>query len=143
VCVVTHTPTDLYISNNQILPFVLFRTTDGFPLIIEPERLLVEDSVVDTELILRLVPKLEYSAIRQAVQQLAHKCEEQGIALPELPDHLPHDVLVDKNATFITHLHRVLFDIHVQEGYLVCPSTGRKFPIKDGIPNMILHEDEV
>jgi hypothetical protein len=81
VCVVTHTPTDLYISNNQILPFVLFRTTDGFPLIIEPERLLVEDSVVDTELILRLVPKLEYSAIRQAVQQLAHKCEEQGIAL--------------------------------------------------------------
>jgi multifunctional methyltransferase subunit TRM112 len=29
------------------------------------------------------------------------------------------------------------------EGILLCPDTGRKFPIKDGIPNMILHEDEV
>ena len=40
-------------------------------------------------------------------------------------------------------LHRVLFDIHVLGGHLVCPDTGRRFPIHDGIPNMILHEDEL
>jgi multifunctional methyltransferase subunit TRM112 len=28
-------------------------------------------------------------------------------------------------------------------GHLVCPDTGRRFPINDGIPNMILHEDEL
>jgi multifunctional methyltransferase subunit TRM112 len=36
-----------------------------------------------------------------------------------------------------------LFEIHVMEGVLICPDTQREFPIKDGIPNMILHEDEL
>ena len=40
-------------------------------------------------------------------------------------------------------LHFILFNLHVLEGSLICPDTGRKFPIKDGIPNMILHEDEI
>jgi len=44
---------------------------------------------------------------------------------------------------FVQAVHRVLFDVHVISGHLVCPDTGRKFPIKDGIPNMLLNEDEV
>lgn len=44
---------------------------------------------------------------------------------------------------FVRNAHRVLFDVHVITGHLVCPETGRKFPIKDGIPNMLLNEDEV
>ena len=40
-------------------------------------------------------------------------------------------------------LHKILFDIHVHEGNLICPESGRRFPIKDGIPNMLLHEDEI
>ena len=120
------------------------RTTDGFPLIIEPESILVEESPVDAEMLLRILPKLQYSAIWQAVQQLAPKCSEQGIVLPDLPKELPERTLDESaDATLIAYLHRVLFDIHVQEGNLVCPSSGRKFPVKDGIPNMILHEDEI
>ena len=37
----------------------------------------------------------------------------------------------------------VLFEIHILEGILICPDTQREFVIKDGIPNMILHEDEL
>ena len=33
--------------------------------------------------------------------------------------------------------------VEVKEGDLVCPDTGRKFPITNGIPNMLLTEDEV
>ena len=29
------------------------------------------------------------------------------------------------------------------EGDLECPETGRKFPVAEGIPNMLLREDEV
>lgn len=36
-----------------------------------------------------------------------------------------------------------LVQVEVQEGLLVCPESGRKFPIKNGIPNMLLNEDEV
>jgi uncharacterized protein YbaR (Trm112 family) len=40
-------------------------------------------------------------------------------------------------------LHSILFEYHVINGQLVCPTTSRTFAIKDGIPNMLLHEDEV
>lgn len=33
--------------------------------------------------------------------------------------------------------------VEVIDGDLVCPETGRKFPINAGIPNMLLNEDEV
>ena len=29
------------------------------------------------------------------------------------------------------------------EGDLECPESGRKFPVQEGIPNMLLREDEV
>ena len=37
----------------------------------------------------------------------------------------------------------VFFQLEVIEGSLVCPETGRKFPVSNGIPNMLLKEDEV
>jgi len=43
----------------------------------------------------------------------------------------------------IANLHKVLFDVYLVEGWLICPDTGRKFPVKESIPNMILHEDEI
>jgi multifunctional methyltransferase subunit TRM112 len=43
----------------------------------------------------------------------------------------------------ISQFNRILMDIHVLEGFLICPETGRRYPIHDGIPNMLLHADEV
>lgn len=40
-------------------------------------------------------------------------------------------------------VHKLLLDVHVREGALICPETGRRFPISDGIPNLLLHEDEI
>jgi len=37
----------------------------------------------------------------------------------------------------------IFFQLEVIEGSLVCPETGRKFPVSNGIPNMLLKEDEV
>ncbi len=31
----------------------------------------------------------------------------------------------------------------VKEGELICPNCSRSFPIKDGVPNLLLNEDEV
>lgn len=96
--------------------------------------------MVDRELVLNILPKLNYDAVLQAVSELRPHCDKEGIALPSLPVTLPEDIS-DEN--LVNDLHLVLFDVHVKNGFLVCPSTKRKFPIKDGIPNMILHEDEV
>lgn len=33
--------------------------------------------------------------------------------------------------------------VSLQDGALICPETGRRFPVVSGIPNMLLAEDEV
>ncbi len=40
-------------------------------------------------------------------------------------------------------LHHLLFELHIMEGELVCPQSSRRFFVREGIPNMLLHEDEV
>lgn len=47
-----------------------------------------------------------------------------------------------KNEEILKKLHHVLLEVEVVEGELECPETGRKFPIKNGIPNMLVSEDE-
>ena len=47
------------------------------------------------------------------------------------------------NSDFLNKVHHALFEVEVVSGDLICPETGRKFVIKDGIPNMLCSEDEV
>ncbi len=113
-------------------------TTEGYPLRIVPSEILVEESPVDTELVRKMLPKLKYSAIIAAVADISEKANPKP---PAIPDELPEDGELEESV--LEALHQVLFNIHVIEGELICPDTGRKFPIKQGIPNMILHEDEI
>ena len=122
------------ISNNNFN-----RTKNGYPLIIDKgAELLIEESPVDANLVLKMLTKLDYNALVTTTNLL----RQQHSDIPELPEKLPEDksTLDDK---MIAQYHKVLFDVHLIQGHLVCPDTGRKFPVKDGIPNMILHEDEI
>lgn len=58
--------------------------------------------------------------------------------LPSEPPQSPSD-----DTDFLQKLHHVLLEVDITEGHLECPETGRKFPISNGIPNMLLNEDEV
>lgn len=49
----------------------------------------------------------------------------------------------DDDPEFLNKVHHALMEIEVISGDLVCPETGRKFNIKDGIPNMLCNEEEV
>jgi uncharacterized protein YbaR (Trm112 family) len=44
---------------------------------------------------------------------------------------------------FRAHCASVCAQVCLEEGNLVCPETGRRFPVAKGIPNMLLNEDEV
>ena len=112
-------------------------------MIIQAEKIECEESPIDREMIIKLLPKIEYSALVGAAKQVAPLCNPP---LPELPEQLDTaskgwEETIDGDT--LKALHRVMFDIHVIEGNLICPDTGRKFPVKESIPNMILHEDEI
>ena len=84
----------------------------------------------------KILRKTQLSALQSAAKNL--KLEGKWL---EVADITVESILADND--MLRELHNLLFEIHVQEGSLICPESGRKFPIKDGIPNMLLHEDEV
>mmetsp|Transcript_25262 Transcript_25262/g.30840 ORF Transcript_25262/g.30840 Transcript_25262/m.30840 type:complete len:81 (-) Transcript_25262:2274-2516(-) len=80
-----------------------------------------------------MIPKLEYQVLRNAAKQL-----DESMSLPEVltPEMQEDEAILKK-------IHTALMELVVIEGNLICPESGRKFPIKAGIPNMLLNEDEV
>lgn len=71
-------------------------------------------------------------------------CLHQQIGCADgLPLELQESHKSGGDEAFLQKLHHVLLQVEILEGSLECPETGRKFPITNGIPNMLLNEDEV
>lgn len=85
------------------------------------------------EFIVKLLPKIDWPVLRTAAESVGH--------LGDLPEQLVADY--ENNEEFLKMAHHALLEIDIINGELICPETGRKFPITDGIPNMLLNEDEV
>jgi len=62
------------------------------------------------------------------------------MGIPTLPGVLTEDMA--QNTDFLKALYNMLMNIHLVQGMLTCPVTGREFPVTDGIPNMTLEEEE-
>eukprot|EP00245_Coleochaete_scutata_P000063 TRINITY_DN10068_c0_g1_i1.p1 TRINITY_DN10068_c0_g1~~TRINITY_DN10068_c0_g1_i1.p1 ORF type:complete len:123 (-),score=33.91 TRINITY_DN10068_c0_g1_i1:626-994(-) len=106
--------------------------TKGFPLKLEASR--VENKEVDfnMDFLKHILPKLDWKALYEGAQSLG---------LDGLPAEFEAAMLEDDD--FLHKLHHALLEVHVEEGALICPETGRRFPISKGVPNMLLNEDEV
>lgn len=106
-----------------------------------------EESPFDADFVKALLPKIDYETLLFATQQISEKCSTDlldEVQLPQLPETLESgEAGGDVDEAVLKKLHTVMFDIHVVEGELVCPASGRRFNIKMGIPNMILHADEI
>jgi multifunctional methyltransferase subunit TRM112 len=147
-----------------VVVFLHYRTTKGYPLIIEATQIQQAEvsSPMDRQMLIKVLPKIDYNALVQACRQIstsASQIADSNASIPDLPDTLPASLLSEGNNSstngddtnnnsnyddaLLVSLHKVLFDIHIVEGFLICPDTGRRFPIKNSIPNMILHEDEI
>jgi len=105
----------------------------GFPLKIEATEVKIQPVDFNPEFIARMITKLEWPAVCEAASNVGH--------LGELPLQVPDGY--EANDAFLKLAHHALLEVEVQEGFLVCPETGRKFPVRNGIPNMLLNEDEV
>ena len=44
---------------------------------------------------------------------------------------------------FWEYVHKVLNETMVNDGVLICPNCNREYPIKNGIINMVLQDDEM
>lgn len=102
----------------------------GFPLGLEASNVEVRQSPFRPEFLASVFPTLEWPAVVQAAR---------AVGVTALPEEVGEELLRDEG--FLQALHHVLLDVHVIEGALICPDTGRRFEIRGGVPNMQLDDD--
>lgn len=110
----------------------------GFPLRITAAEVKVIDNPDagateqrDIDFVKKMLPVLEWPALVQAAS-------EMGIST--LPPTLTTELA--ESEPFLQALYHILMNVHLMKGMLTCPVTGREFPVTDGIPNMMLEEEE-
>ncbi|XP_066593094.1 multifunctional methyltransferase subunit TRM112-like protein [Prorops nasuta] len=121
------------LTHNMLTSKCLKGVTVGYPLTIVAKDVKVCEVDFNSEFISRIIPKLDYATLWKAAESIGHA--------GDLPETLVKDFENDED--FLKKVHHVLLEVEVINGDLLCPESGRKFPISDGIPNMLLNEDEV
>lgn len=80
-----------------------------------------------------MVPRLEWATVKMAAEIAGEK---------DFPEEFKPETM-GSDQDLLQKLHHLLLEIEVINGSLTCPETGRVFPISNGIPNMLLNEDEI
>ena len=106
--------------------------SNGFPLRIEVGKVVEKQVDFNADFLRNMFPKIEWKAFVDAAKTVGYA---------ELPEEVDSSAL--ESEEFLNKFHHALLELHLEEGALVCPETGRRFPVSKGIPNMLLHEDEV
>lgn len=108
----------------------------GFPLQITATDIRVDAPASETDgseiLFVRgILSMLDWPALVNAATEMG---------LSALPPILTEELTQDEN--FLRALYHVLMNVHLVNGMLTCPETGREFPVTNEIPNMMLEEEE-
>ncbi|PSC74830.1 multifunctional methyltransferase subunit TRM112 At1g22270 [Micractinium conductrix] len=104
---------------------------NGFPFKIEAEKVEVQEADFEPDFLQHIFPRIQWAALCEAAA---------AMGVEGLPAEATEEMLEDD--AFMKKFHHALLEVHLQEGALVCPETGRKFPVSAGIPNLLLTEDE-
>ena len=104
----------------------------GFPLRIVVRESNSTETEFNPEQIKSMLSRIEYEALVSSANSVGMTSLPPTYTAADLEDEM-----------FLKAVHDVIMDFHIQEGDLICPKCERKFPVTMGIPNMLLHDDEV
>lgn len=104
----------------------------GFPLKVSVRESKTTESDFNANHIKAMLSRIDYQALLTTANSLG---------IHSLPPSYNESDLVDE--MFLKSVHDVIMDYQLLEGDLICPKCDRKFPVHMGIPNMLLHDDEV
>eukprot|EP00887_Chlorella_sp_A99_P000147 scaffold16.g147.t1 len=105
---------------------------NGYPFKIEAEKVETREADYDPDFLRHIFPRLQWAALREAAA---------AMGAGELPESVTEEMLRE-DEEFLRAFHHALLEVHLEEGALVCPETGRRFPVSQGVPNLLLQEDE-
>nr|CCA22013.1 conserved hypothetical protein [Albugo laibachii Nc14] len=97
--------------------------------------IVIAETVYSKAFILHVMDSIDYAVLCQATRDLSHP--EVPVLMEPLPsDWRDQDLLLRR-------IHRVIFDVNIVEGELVCSHCERSYPITNAVPNMTLEDDEL
>ncbi|GAM20874.1 hypothetical protein SAMD00019534_040490, partial [Acytostelium subglobosum LB1] len=102
----------------------------GFPLKLEVKDVVTLNQEFNHEFVKNIMSKLDWNGIQMAAKQF-------NIQLGEVTDKSHED------EEFLKNLYNLLCNVKVMTGTLTCPNCQRVYLIDQGIPNMLLKEDEI
>ena len=112
-----------------VVPF--FSTSTDPPQKLKNQQVETVEADFDPDFLRDMLPRLEWGALAEGAAALGCQLQESRPTEKDLNDD-----------AFLKAFHHALLEVCLVEGALVCPETGRKFPVEKGIPNMLLTEDE-
>ncbi|KAH6570184.1 hypothetical protein BASA82_001152 [Batrachochytrium salamandrivorans] len=104
--------------------------TDNFPLQIKDAEIESIEADFNIGFIQRLIPKLHWPAF-------VHTALSLGI------DTLPETLPVEPSEDILLAIHKVALETRIKEGKIVCLGCSHEYIISNGIPNMLLQDNEV
>lgn len=106
--------------------------SNGYPLALSVSEMQEVEMEFNPEFVARMLPRIHYPVLQATAVQI-------GLADP-LPAEMPESP--EEDEAFLRAMHHVLMEVQIVAGELTCPESGVKFPIANGIPNMLLPEAE-
>ncbi|KAL4586526.1 hypothetical protein LXL04_011162 [Taraxacum kok-saghyz] len=117
--------------------YMLNSTTHAVPndyrLKIEVKRVTIKEDYFEPDYLRELLPVIDWKGLVYASKMLGYT---------DLPDEFPNESMLDSE-DFLKKFHHALLELHLEEGALICPETGRRFPVKRGVPNMNPKDNEI
>ncbi|GAB4861220.1 hypothetical protein Ancab_036378 [Ancistrocladus abbreviatus] len=96
--------------------------SNGFPLGIEAEKVVEKQVDMNADFLKNMFHKVEWKALVDAAKTVGYS---------ELPEEADSSLLNSED--FLKKFHRALLELHLEEGALICPETGRRFPVNKGL----------
>ncbi|KAH7727337.1 methyltransferase-associated protein [Aphelenchoides avenae] len=121
------------LTHNFLSSQFLKGVSTGYPLILRATKVEKKDVEYNEAFTKRMIPKVDYSALRSAAVSIG-----EGTDLPE-----ELGTQWESDESLLKKIHDLLVGVEVLDGELECPESGRRFMIREGIPNMLANEDEV
>src|SRR5690349_1322832 len=97
----------------------------GYPLLLEIADMEINEVECNLDFIRNILPSLDWAGINIA---------SKAVGLADMPDNFDAALLNDES--FLMAMHNLLLNINVKTGALICPESGRRFPIENGIADM-------
>ena len=110
----------------------------SFPLDIADSQAAPAESAYDANFVRRMIPRIEYSILVGAFQQLKEQNPQVLAKAADIPPTLEGIDADNDDAPELKAIHFALHAVAVRSGKLVCPKCTTEYAIAEFIPNMMV-----